>query len=163
MKVVKTIITVFVAIMSLLVCLLAVSLFFSEADYLKYEAGAHIESMITATEIEYLGNEYNGKSEDGFSYYRLYVTIENNSNYNYNTNNIYLYYDSADYEGNDWEYYSIIPVENTYQGMSESNCIPAGKVATCSEVLCIEDDCKGFMIIYNNYTTDTKQTIEIEL
>jgi len=163
MKVVKIVITVFVAMMSLFICLLSAAIFFSETDYLKYEADGHTEPIITSAEIEYLGDEYHGESEDGFSYYRIYVTIENHSNYNHNTSSVYLHYDSSAYGGNDWEYYSVMPIEEEVFGSDEANCIPAGKEATCSEVLCIEDGCRGFTVTYNNYRTDSEQTIEIDL
>ncbi len=163
MKVVKTIITVFVAVISMFICLISAVILFSETDYLKYEAMGNTNPVIAFAEIEYLGDEYNGESEDGFSYYCLYMTIENHSNYNYDASSVFLHYDSSAYKENDQRYYSVLPIKDETFGYDETNCIPAGKEATCSKILCIEDGCNGFLVTYHNYRTDNEQIIEIDL
>lgn len=163
MRVVKIIITVFVAIISILICLLSAVILFSETDYLKYEAMGNTDPIINSAKIEYLGNEYHGESEEGYSYYQLYLLIENSSNYNYDANSIYLNFDSAAYEDNDSKHYSVLPIKDENWGFDETNCIPAGKEATYTKVLCIEDGCNGFLVTYHNYRTDNEQTIKIDL
>lgn len=163
MRVVKIIITVFVAIISIFISLLSFAILFSETDYLKYEAMGNTDPVITTAEIAYLGNEYNGESEEGYSYYQLNLMIENNSNYNYDTNTVLLHYDSSAYDDNDSKHYSVLPIKEEIFGFDETNCIPAGKEATCTKVLCIEDGCHGFLVTYHNYRTDKEQIIAIDL
>ena len=121
MRVVKIIITVFVAIISIFISLLSFAILFSETDYLKYEAMGNTDPVITTAEIAYLGNEYNGESEEGYSYYQLNLMIENNSNYNYDTNTVLLHYDSSTYDDNDSKHYSVLPIKEEIFGFDETN------------------------------------------
>ena len=163
MKVVKIIITIFVAIISMFVCLLSVVALFTEIDSLKYEAMRYMNPVISSAEIEYLGEEYNGESEEGFSYYRLYLTVQNQSNYNYDASNVLLHYNSSGYDDNDKDYYSVFQIMDEIFGYDETSCIPAGKEASYSKILCVENGCSGFLVTYFNYKTDYEQTIVIDL
>lgn len=160
--VVKTIITVLAAVGCSFVCLLSVGFFFSETDFLKYDVERMADPVITDAEIQYLGESYEGEQEEGAAYYLLTVTLDNQYNFGREESGIYLGYDS--YFG-DQEIYMVRDVSDysLLYSLNEGYYYPAGKTSVYRRILCIENGCQEFDIVYSNYYTDEEQRIHVNL
>lgn len=158
---VKTIITVLVAIFCSFVCLIAFGFYLSETEYLEYGIEGRIDPEITAVQLTYLGESYEGNEKEGCSYYRLEIEVENNSNYGKEAYGLFFHYeaDSTD------SYYSIKEVEDNspFRDWENSDYLPSGKNTTIYKVICIENECDEFDLIYSNYVTKNEQRVHLKL
>lgn len=163
-QVIKTIITVFVGIVCFFICLIAVFACYEQIDFLDYSIADEHKPVIIAAEAEYLGQEYNGETEDGFSYYRVYLTFKNKSNFAKNGSGLTIMYSSEDYDGNGDKIYRILTTGKEYHGnYDNTDYIPAGTESTYSEVISIEDGCKGFEVYLWDYNTEEINGIMVDL
>lgn len=163
-QVIKIIITVLVATVCCFISLMAIFICYQEIDFLNYSLTNEYMPVILEVETEYIGKEYAGDSQDGYSYYRVYLTLENKSNYGKNGSEIQIKYDTNTYTGNGEQIYNIIRASKDYFGKYDDTAyFPAGSVGTYCEVVCIEDGCKGFEIYLFNYENDENHGIIVDL
>lgn len=158
---IKTIITVLVAVGSCFVCLLSAGIFISETDSLKYDIERLVNPVMTDARVNYLGESCEGRTEEGCSYYLLTVTLDNQYNYGREESGIYFVYDS--YSG-DQGGYRISEVSDDFllNSLNEGYYYPAGKASVYRRILCIENGCREFDIIYSNYYTDEEQRLHVD-
>lgn len=160
MKLVKTIITVFVTTACICVCLAAVVFFFVETDYSEYELTRMIPPVFHEVKAECIGDSYEGKKEEGYSYYSLLIEVENPCNYGMDA--FYFYYDGSDSDSR----YGIWEVgEEGDMPLSEweREFLPAGKTINIKRIVCVQNGCEEFDMIYTNYYLKEKQRVHVKL
>lgn len=158
---IKTIITVLVVLGCGFICMISLGSYFAETNYMEYDIERMIDPVITQAAAECIGNSYEGQPKEGYSYYQLTLTLENQSNFGLEESYIYLSYEGSGDEG----YYYIREVENedSFAIWEAKDYFPAGKTAEFNQVLCIEDGCRDLDVIYRNYSTKSEQKVHIEL
>lgn len=160
MKLVKTIITVFVTMVCVCVCLVAVAFFFVETDYSEYELTRMIPPVFHDVKAEYIGDSYEGKEEEGYSYYRLLIEVENPCNYG--MANFYFYYEGSDPDSR----YGIGEIRQENDTLLydwEREFLPAGKMINISRIVRVQNECKEFDIIYTNWDLNGEQRVHVKL
>jgi len=163
-QVIKTTITVLVATVCCLISLMTIFIYYQEIDFLNYSVAYEYMPIILDVETEYIGKEYAGDVQDGYSYYRVYITLENKSNYGKKGSEIQIKYDTDTYTGNGEQIYNIFRASNDYFGKYDDTAyFPAGSVSTYCEVVCIEEGCKGFEIYLFNYQSEENHGIMVDL
>lgn len=160
-QVIKIIITIFVAVASVFTILLSFGMFLSQAEYLHYDLEYMIDPVLVDADIEYLGETYQGMEEEGSSYYLLTVSMDNQSNYGREDYGLSFRY-SSDVED---EYFWIreVYIDSDIQRTNSGRYLPAGKKSKIQRIICVEDGCKAFDVIFTNYRTDKEQKVHVEL
>lgn len=157
----KLIITVLVSIFCSFVCLISVGIYLSKTDYLEYEAEGKTDPEISNTLLTCLGDSYAGEEREGCSYYRLEIEVENNSNFGKEIYSLIFRYEAQSPEGS----YSIREIQGNgfFRYWENSDYLPAGKTATIVKVICVENECEEFDLIYSNHSTKNEQRVHLKL
>ncbi|MGN0377735.1 MAG: hypothetical protein ACI4ED_08870 [Suilimivivens sp.] len=157
---IKTVITVLVVIGCIFVSVISFGIYISETNLMEYDVKNLIDPVMKEAEAEYIGKNYNGEEKEGYSYYKITCTLENNSNFGISEGDIYLQYKNAEDE-----YYHIIKTEEDrpFDIWKDSYYFPAGKTADFYQIICVEDECNEFDVVYVNYKTQAEQRIHINL
>ncbi len=155
---VKTIITVLVVVGCVFTCLLSLGFYISETEYLEYDIAGKTAPVLKEADAEYIGDSYNGESEDGYSYYRLRVEIENNSNFGIEESFLYIYVVNT--EDN---FFSIREVEEDrpFDIWKEGYYFPAGKTADFYKIVRVEDGCSELDVVYKSHMAENEQRLHI--
>lgn len=157
---IKTIITVLVVVGCGFICLISFGVYLSETDYMEYEIGRMISPVIKNAEAEYLGSYYNGEEEEGYSYYKVGLTIENNSNYDLEENELTIHFET--FQGG-YSYLREYEEENFFDLWDNGRYYPAGKKARLYKIVRVEEGCTEIDAVYKNYETDEEQRIPVIL
>ena len=156
---IKTVITVLVVVGCGFISLISFGVYLSETDYMEYEIGRMVSPVFKEAEAEYLGNSYTGEEEDGYSYYRVKIVLENNSNYGIDEASLNVHFTMPKEELYLKEYEEVAP----FDIWKEGRYYPAGQEALFYKIVCVEDGCKEIDVFYQNYQTDEKQRIPVTL
>lgn len=160
MKLVKTIITIFVAGVCACVCLFSVGYFFTETDYTEYELVRMVQPVFHDVKAEYIGDTYGNRTEEGYSYYRLLFEIENPCNYGMDY--FYFYYEGPEH-GMSYSVWEVNESSDTLTSEWEKEFLPAGKTTNISRIVHVQNGCKEFDVVYENWNMDGKQKFHVEL
>lgn len=157
----KTILTIFVVLICCFVCFLSFGYYLSKTKYLSYDSARLVDLVIKDVSAEELGKEYEGRSEEGKTYYMLEITIDNPSNCGRDGYSFYLTYDTYAYEN-----YSIVDTiedDISYRSWENGYYLPPGKESTVYEIICVDDACKKLDVIYRNYEIKKEQRVAVDL
>ena len=91
-QVIKIIITVLVSTVCCFISLMAIFICYQEIDFLDYTIADEHMPIILNVETEYIGKEFAGDFQDGYSYYKVFLTLENKSNFGKNGSEIQIHY-----------------------------------------------------------------------
>lgn len=157
---IKTVLTVLVVMGCLFVCLISFGVYLSEKSTLKYDISSIVEPVIKEAKAEYIGDSYAGEEREGCSYYNVKVTLENNSNFGLNEGYIHFIVENTG-ENN----YSISKEKENrpFDVWEEGYYYPAGKTADYNMIVCVDNECKAFDVIYRNNRADREQKITVTL
>lgn len=158
---VKTILTIFFAIFCLLAAIFSFGYYLSETDYMEYEAERMIDPIIKEVKAHEIGKTYNGESEEGYTYYRLDITMENPGNYGKDGLDFYFNYNMDAYE--DYYYVRRVDGDISFTHWDNDYYMPPAKETTIFEVVKVEDGCERFDLVYYNYQTELEQKIPVDL
>ena len=152
-QIIKTIITVFVALVCSFVCLIAAGVYMVEAEYTDYEVAYLVAPTIKNAQITYLGDSYNGKEKEDCSYYLLTVDLDNSTLGAWDEYSAYFSYDTA----SSGDYYYVNEADlGLSEGQGYGDYYPAGRQITVKKVLCVENGCTGFDIIFGFVYDETE-------
>lgn len=157
---IKTVITVLAVLGCGLICLISFGVYLSETEYMEYDIGRMVDPVLVEARAEYIGENYGGEAEEGYSYYRVRTVIENNSNIGLNEFSINLHFENAPEE---YYYIREIKEERPFDVWKEGRYFPAGKTADYYKIVCVENECNKIDVVYENYETKTEQRIHITL
>lgn len=157
---VKTIITVFVALFFCIAGLVGAILGYNKIQFLKYDAGSLTDPQITDIRITCLGETYQGDTQEEASYYQLAITLDNQSNYGKTSSTIHFYCNAL--PADSFYYIEVLSDIGSFS-YENANYLPAGKEGTIYKILLIEEGCKSFQIVMNNYHLNSSQTYLVEL
>ena len=141
-RVLKTIITVLVAVGCIFVCLISVAVYFVKTDFLEYDISRMVEPATINAQVTYLGDSFQGKKMDGCSYYLLTIEMDNETIVGWDDYGVYYSYEPSASEA--YYYVNEVYDDNRFYNQGYGYYYPAGKKAIVQRVLCIEDGCQGF-------------------
>lgn len=138
----KTIITVLAVAGSCFVCLISAAVYFMETGFLEYDINGMVEPEIVDAQITCLGDSFQGKTQEGYSYYLLTIEMNNETIVGWNDYGVYYSYEPPTSE--DYYYVREVYDEDMYYSQGYGYYYPAGKKVMVQRVLCIKDGCQGF-------------------
>lgn len=159
MKPVKLITTLLITGSCILICLVAAGSYFEEREYSDYKLKQMVQPIFHDVTAEYIGDSYGENKEEGYAYYKLLFEIENPCNYGMDT--FYFYYQSTDSAAGYIK--EIEKEEDTLIREWEQNFIPAGKTVNISRIVRVQEGCRGFDVVYENWGISEEQRMHIEL
>lgn len=157
---IKIIMTVLFAVICCFVILVSVWYVFSTRDSIAYDVNSMLVPQIKDVQVEAIGDSYQGKSEQGISYYKLSILLENPGNSM--KENYDLYFDYRDRAG---EYFGrVLEMRDGYNTLNSGiNVLPADTEGVITKVVQVDDGCKEFMIVIGGYLTKEKQSFLVKL
>lgn len=161
-KIIKNIITGFVVLICLFVCLAGGVYYTSERDSFSYELdGAIAIGSVKSADAYYIGDTYLGKEQEGRSYYEVVIVFENTGNYRLDNYGPELRFVESG------PGYTDMPAMNSgyYMGNSAANlrCVPAGKTGVLKRIIALQNDFENAKMIYTNEETNEELIFDLEI
>lgn len=143
-KVAKNGITVLVVAVCAFVCLITLLLFASgELKYASYELESAVKPELVSATAERIDSEILQDVRDDRDYYRVKMTIQNNSNYGYWDSSLYFVYKQVD---NSKAYVRELENTSVFDRWQDGRYFPAGKAAVSERIIEVDKDCREVKI-----------------
>lgn len=153
----KTVLAVLIVAGCGFICFLSFGVYLVETDHMEYDAERMISPVLKEAQAEYLGNSYNGEKEEGYSYYRVSMIIENNSNFGIDEASLNIHFETGA------RYLRECEENRPFDTWKEGRYYPAGKEAKIYKIVRVEDGCNIIDAVYKNYETDAEQRVSVTL
>ena len=156
----KTVLTVLVVATCGFIWLISFGVYLIETDYMEYDVERMVSPVLKEAQAEYLGDSYNGEKEEGYSYYRVSITIENNSNFGIDEASMNIHFETGDGSA---RYLRECEESSPFDTWKEGRYYPADREAKLYKIVRVEDGCNIIDAVYKNYETDAEQRVSITL
>lgn len=157
---VRIILTICVAMVSCFIMLISAGYYFVARDSEAYDVNAMMLPEIKDVQVRSLGEQYQGKSSEGDSYYELSILLENPGNTLKESYELYFSYEDENGDA----YGQVREVRSKLDNLDSGiNVLPAGMTGVITKVVQVNDNCKRFTLVESNYLTDDIKSFLVKL
>lgn len=158
MKVIKNMVTILFVLVCSFIIFSFVGIYITETKDMVFDLPYKVQLDFKAAHLNYIGDSYGIYQREDYSYYRLWVVMNNEINLGIDEQLVYLRYRV---EGTDRRI-TEVQQDGTEEILTDREYFPAGKQAVCFRILEIPNGCTGFDIIYG-INEEEEQIIHITI
>ena len=158
MKVIKNMVTILFVLVCSFIIFTFVGIYITETKDMVFDLPYKVQLDFKAAHLNYIGDSYGIYQREDYSYYRLWVVMNNEINLGIDEQLVYLRYRV---EGTDRRI-TEVQQDGTEEILTDREYFPAGKQAVCFRILEIPNGCTGFDIIYG-INEEEEQIIHITI